>query len=168
MIKALFIRWCVFTFYAIIFVTPPSGVAAEEKKVDQVRALLVTGVDYQGHLWRETTPVLRKILEQDKQLEVRIVESPDFLASPAVFNYDVVVLHFKNYSPLTHEAESRENLVNLVKQGKGLVLIHFASGAFEDWPEFANLAGKIWDRKTGHDPRGPFTVKIVRPEHPIT
>jgi type 1 glutamine amidotransferase len=62
----------------------------------------------------------------------------------------------------------RENLVNFVKQGKGLVVFHFACGAFEDWPQFADLAGKVWDQKTSHDRRGPFTVHIVQREHPIT
>jgi uncharacterized protein len=132
-----------------------------------VRVLLVTGVDYGGHLWKETAPAVRKVLEQDKRLEVRIVEDPDFLASPAVADYDVIFLHFKNYQPLKHEKEARENLVNLVKQGKGLVLFHFACGAFENWPDFADLAGKVWDKKNDHDPRGPFTVQIAQPNHPI-
>ena len=148
-----------------------SVTADEDKKTPKakpVRVLVVTGVDHQSHHWRETAPALRKILESDKRLEVRIVEDPDFLASPAVANYDVILLHFKNYKPLAHEAEVRRNLANLVQQGKGLVLIHFASGAFEDWPEFTNMAGKVWDRKTGHDPRGPFTVHITQPQHPIT
>ena len=48
------------------------------------------------------------------------------------------------------------------------MLFHFACGAFEDWPEFADLAGKVWDRKTTHDPRGPFQVEIVQKNHPIT
>ena len=65
-------------------------------------------------------------------------------------------------------AHAKENLVNLVKQGKGLVVFHFACGAFEDWPEFADLAGKVWDRKTSHDPRGPFEVHIARHDQPIT
>jgi type 1 glutamine amidotransferase len=141
--------------------------ANEPKKPDAIRVLLVTGVDYEGHQWRETAPAIRKVLEIDKRFDVRIVEDPDFLASPAVADYDVIFLHFKNYAPLPHESEARENLMKLVKQGKGLVLFHFASGAFEDWPEFANLAGKVWDRKTSHDPRGPFSVKIIQPQHPI-
>jgi uncharacterized protein len=132
-----------------------------------VRVLLVTGVDYGGHHWKETAPAVRKVLEQEKRMEVRIVEDPEFLASPTVADYDVIFLHFKNYQPLKREKESRENLVNLVKRGKGLVLLHLACGAFEQWPEFADLAGRVWDRKTTHDPRGLFTVQITQPQHPI-
>jgi uncharacterized protein len=132
------------------------------------RVLIVTGVDYVGHLWKETAPALRTALERDKRIEARIVEDPEFLASPVVADYDVILLHLKNYEPLVRAAQVRENLVKLVKQGKGLVLIHFACGAFEDWPEFADLAGKVWDRKTTHDPRGPFQVDIVVKDHPIT
>lgn len=143
--------------------------AAGQKNADQhARVLLVTGVDYPGHPWRETAPAVRKILEKDPRMEVRMVEDPDFLAAPAVFDYNVIVLHFKNYKPLPHAAQACENLTSFVKQGKGLVLTHFACGAFEDWPGFADLAGRVWDTKKGHDPRGPFPVKIADRRHPIT
>jgi len=49
-----------------------------------------------------------------------------------------------------------------------LALLHFACGAFFDWPEFRNLAGKVYDPKLGHDPRRKFDVNIVDKEHPIT
>jgi uncharacterized protein len=154
----------------IIFTVAAALAAAPDQKPQpqHVRVLLVTGVDHPAHLWKETAPAVRRVLEKDPRLEVRIVEDPEFLASAALNDYDVILLHFKNYKPLRREAEARENLAKLVKQGKGLVLLHFASGAFEDWPEFARLAGRVWDRKTSHDPRGPFTVKITDPEHPIT
>jgi type 1 glutamine amidotransferase len=145
----------------------PLAAAGEPKPKDAIRVLLVTGEDYEGHHWKETGPAIRKILEQDKRCDVRIVGDADFLASSTAAGYDVIVLHFKNYARLSHESEARENLKKLVEQGKGLVVLHFACGAFEDWPEFANLAGRVWDRKTGHDPRGPFTVNIVQPTHPI-
>ena len=143
--------------------------AAPDQKLEpkHIRVLLVTGEDHPAHLWKETAPAVRKVLEKDPRLEVRIVEDPEFLASPVLADYDVICLHFKNYKPLMHEAQSRENLAKLVKQGQGLVLLHFASGAFEDWPEFVRLAGRVWDRKTSHDPRGPFTVRITQPQHPI-
>ena len=77
-------------------------------------------------------------------------------------------MHFKNYRPFVRDKQVRENLAKFVKQGKGLMLLHLACGAFENWPEFANLAGKTYDHSKAHDPRGPFTVKIVDSQHPIT
>jgi hypothetical protein len=38
--------------------------------------LLVTGIDYPGHPWRQTAPALKTILEADERLRVRIVENP--------------------------------------------------------------------------------------------
>jgi type 1 glutamine amidotransferase len=132
-----------------------------------VRVLIVTGVDT-AHQWKKTAPVLRDVLEQGGRIEARIVEDPDFLASPAVGDYDVILLDFMNPRPLRHEAEVQANLARLVHDGKGLVVLHFACGALSEWPEFLQLAGKVWDRKTAHDPRGPFTVRITNADHPIT
>ncbi len=73
-----------------------------------------------------------------------------------------------NPQPLEDQAQAEANLSAFVRGGKGLVVLHFACGALSTWPGFANLAGKVWDRKTTHDPRGPFTVRIVDHEHPIT
>jgi type 1 glutamine amidotransferase len=140
----------------------------EERPADSIRVLIVTGVDHPGHLWKQTAPAIRAILEQDKRFDVRIVEDHEFLAADAIFDYDVLLLHFKNYQPVARADRVHDNLVNFVKQGKGLVVFHFACGAFEDWPQFVDLAGKVWDRKTGHDRRGPFLVHIAEPEHPIT
>ncbi len=140
----------------------------DAKDTATIRVLLVTGVDHPGHRWQQTGPVLRDLLQQDKRLKVEIVEKPEVLGTDALFDYDLLFLHFKNYKPLANQAQAKENLVKFVKQGKGLVAFHFACGAFEDWPEFGDLVGKVWDRKTGHDPRGPFSVKIVDREHAIT
>ncbi len=100
---------------------------------------------------------------------MRVVEDPDVLATDLIFNYDVIVLHFQNPQPLAHESQARANLMRFVRQeGRGLVVIHFACGAFPDWPEFGQLAGMIWDKVKTHDPRGPYTVRITNHEHPIT
>jgi type 1 glutamine amidotransferase len=145
--------------------------APEQKPQGQhLRALIVTGEDYPGHVWKETAPAVRRLLEKDPRFEARIVEDPEFLASPILADYDVIVLHFKNYKPLWRAAEAHENLVKLVKGGKGLVALHFACGAFQDWPEYANLVGRVWNPKAvpQHDPRGPFMVHVTQPQHPIT
>ena len=76
-----------------------SAAAEEPKEANPVHVLVVTGVDYTDHLWQATSPAICKVLEADKRFEARIVEDSDFLASPAVANYDVF-LHFKSYKPL--------------------------------------------------------------------
>jgi type 1 glutamine amidotransferase len=140
----------------------------EAADVEPVRVLLVTGVDHPAHHWRKTASAVREVLEKQGRIEVRIVEDPAFLASDTLFDYDVLFLHFKNYEPLAREDRVRENLINFVTGGKGLVAMHFASGAFEKWPEYESLVGKVWDGVSSHDPKGLFTVKIADQEHPIT
>jgi uncharacterized protein len=133
------------------------------------RVLLVTGMDYPGHPWRQTAPALRDLLEQDPRLRVSIIEDPHFLDSAAAAQFDVILLHFMNWEQPAPGIRARENLWRLVEQGQGLMLVHFACGAWQDWPEFSMLAGRAWDPNLrAHDPRGPFTVDIIDPDHPIT
>ena len=145
-----------------------SAAPKDASQVEPLRVLLVSGEDHPAHHWKETGPVVRKVLEEDKRFDVRIVEDHEFLASPAIFDYDVLFMHFKDYKPIAREQEIRDNLVKFVKQGKGLVVFHFACGAFGDWPEFEKVAGKVWDKRTGHDRRRVFTVEVVDQDHPIT
>lgn len=136
-----------------------------------VRVLLVTGIDYPGHPWQETAPVLKAILEQDRRLSVRVVEDPGFLDSAALTNYAAIILHFMDWEVAGPGDAARENLRRFVAGGKGLMLTHFACGAWDngEWPEFVRLAGRVWDPKLrGHDPHGTFAVTIADSAHPIT
>jgi type 1 glutamine amidotransferase len=136
--------------------------------VKPLQVLLVTGCDYPGHVWRETTPVLARALREDPRAEVRVIEDAHFLDSAALARHQVVVLHYMNWKTPGPGEAARANLQRFVANGGGLVLVHFACGAWQEWPEFVNLAGRVWNpRLRGHDPRGPFRVEIVRPEHPI-
>ncbi len=140
---------------------PPTPPAAQ--------VLIVTGIDYPGHPWKQTAPRLAQLLEQDPRLRVTTIEDPHFLDSAALDRYDAAVLHFMNWEKPSPGPAARENLRRFVARGKGLVLVHFACGAWQDWPEFASLAGQVWDPKLrGHDPRGPFQVRILDSTHPVT
>lgn len=133
------------------------------------RVLIVTGQDYPGHKWRETAPVLAEGIRGDSRLEVVVTEDPKDLASPELNDYDAVVLHFMNWEQPDPGPAARANLKRFVEGGKGLVLVHFACGAFQDWPEFRNLAGRSYDPALrGHDPFGTFTVEITKERHPVT
>ncbi|MBI4604809.1 MAG: ThuA domain-containing protein [Planctomycetes bacterium] len=143
--------------------------AAAGERPQPLRILILTGDDYPGHQWRLTSPVLRAVLEEEPRFEVALVDKPDYLASPELGRHDVVVLQWMNWEKPDPGPAARENLKRLVEGGKGLVLIHFACGAFKDWPEFRSLAGRVYDPKLPpHDPYGRFRVEIARPEHPVT
>jgi type 1 glutamine amidotransferase len=140
----------------------------------KARILLVTGLDYPGHLWRQTAPLLSSTLSHDPRLEVFTVEDPQFLDSPAIHQYQAILLHFQNWQRPGPDQRARENLRCFVEGGKGLVLVHFACGAWHnEWPEFSKLAGRVWfgsepgPGRRQHDAYGPFHVELVRPEHPI-
>jgi len=138
------------------------------------KVLIVTGLDIPAHKWRETAPVLAAAIGEDKRLEVSVVEEPQFMASPELKKYDAIVLHYQNHNVAAPEG-ALANLKSVIEGGKGLVLVHFACGAFIDWPTktvaqgFLAITGRVWDPKLrGHDPRGPFRVNIVDAQHAIT
>lgn len=138
------------------------------------RVLLVTGLEYPGHPWRETTPLLVKGLAADPRMEISVSEDPAILAHAALGGYDAIVLHYQNHEVPPPEG-ALAHLSRVVREGRGLVIVHFASGAFIDWTtrvvpkDFEVLAGRIWNTKRrGHDPHGAFRVRITDAEHPIT
>ena len=140
---------------------------AEKQKQRARKVLIVTGIDYPGHKWKLTAPVLAEAIAADKRLEVTVTEEPNDLAGDDLDDYDVIVLHFMDWEVPDPGPPARANLKRLIAGGKGLVLVHFACGAFQQWPEFVELAGRVWDPKLrGHDPHGKFTVKITDPQHP--
>jgi len=141
----------------------PYGVTTNRKVV------IVTGIDYPGHKWKETAPVLADLLRKDPRLQVDVVETPAFLASPKLNEYNAVVLHFMNWETPDPGEQARQNLAHFVSEGGGMVLVHFACGAFQGWPEFEKLAGRVYDPKLRpHDPYGPFQVTMTAVDHPIT
>ncbi|HEO70312.1 MAG TPA: ThuA domain-containing protein [Candidatus Hydrogenedentes bacterium] len=157
--------------------TIPDAGAPQDDKLDNINVstnemmqiLLVTGQDYPGHKWRETAPVLAEAIGADPRLHVTVVEEPSYLALPELQDYDAIVLHFMDWEQPSPGEEARTNLKRFVEGGKGLVLVHFACGAWQDWPDFRDIAGRVWDPDLRpHDPHGTFRVQIASKDHPIT
>ena len=143
----------------------PTAPPAEAKRPN---VLLVTGQDGPWHDWRKTSPVLAGLLEQDPRLHVRVVQDPAFLADPSIQQYEALVLHFVNWKVPSPGQAARENLQKFLAGGKGVMLVHFACGAWQDWPQFRDLVARVWDPKLRpHDPRGPFQVTITASRNPI-
>jgi len=160
------ISWQTAILCAAVFALSTCAVSHE---TETRKVVIVTGIDYPGHKWQQTAPALARVLRADARLKVDVVETPSFLASPKLHEYDTCVLHFMNWKSPDPGPKARENLARFVCQGGGLVPIHFACGAFEGWDEFVKLAGRAYDpTMRGHDPRGPFQVTMTEVDHPIT
>src|ERR1700687_1233808 len=60
----------------------------------KIAVLIVTGQN--GHDWRGTTPLLRKILEDTEKFEVRVTEEFRGAGPEALAPYDLVVLNYSD------------------------------------------------------------------------
>ena len=142
---------------------------AKAKKIPTKKVLIVTGIDYPGHKWKLTAPVLAKGIAADKRLKVTVTEKPGDLAKDNLGEYDVIVLHFMDWEVPDPGKKARANLERFVREGGGVVVVHFACGAFQEWPDFVKIVGRVWNPKMrGHDPHGKFTVKITNQKHAVT
>ena len=134
----------------------------------KIQVLIITGQN--GHDWRATTPVLRKLLEDTKRFEVRVTEEfrgggPETLAP-----YDLVVLnYYDGNKPAQRWGERADRaLLDFVRSGKGLVVYHFSAAAFNGWSEYEQMCAGNWRPNNGHhSARHDFTVTVADREHPI-
>jgi type 1 glutamine amidotransferase len=147
-----------------------SGVAqAGEQPEEKIKTLLVTGRDVNAHKWRETSPALRKILEESGKFNVVVCEDPRILESKAALqDYDLLVLNYYNWRVPTLSDTAKENFAAFIRGGKGFVTFHLSSASFAEWKEFRKMCGRNWVMGTsGHGPFGEFKAQVIK-EHPIT
>lgn len=146
------------------------GVAATDAAAKS-RVLIVTGDDVSpAHDWLSCAAATREVLLKSGQFDVDVVGSVEALANDAnLKNVDVIYLMVYNARTPTLSDKGKENLVNFVKSGKGLVVTHLSSASFKEWPEFKALCGRVWVMGTsGHGPRSVFKAVVVDKASPIT
>jgi len=160
---------------------------------EPIKVLVIDGQN--NHAWKQTTPVLRKILESAGRFQVDVVTSPPQGADMSSFRpnftgYTVVVSNF-NGDPWP--TETKAAFENFVKEGGGFVSYHAADNSFSEWREYQRMiAVGGWGNRTTqqfgptlrfrdgqvvrdsaaancghHGKRLPFQVTMRDPKHPI-
>jgi type 1 glutamine amidotransferase len=137
-----------------------------------IKLLIITG-DHVGHDWKATTAMLREFLAKDGHIAVDVTSTPAKDLTPEKLGaYDVLLLNYRASkeppADTTWTDANKAALVEAVKGGKGLVVFHFASSAFTDWPEYETMTCGGWRTQGFHGPKHEFTVKETDVEHPIT
>lgn len=169
--------------------------SAAPRKLD---LLLVTGSH--RHDWVNTTPLLVRFLEATGRFKVTVTEEPaKYLTAGNLARYDALVFHYRETDkdmefPVLDEKGQKtvevrkvpakpgrwpkwaeEAFLGAVEAGKGLVVIHYGTSAFDmgpaSWPEFETLIGGGWRQSKnafGHGTMFQFKVKVTDGGHPIT
>ena len=144
------------------------------------KGLILTGHHHPDHPWQETTPVIKEALEQDDKIQVDVSTNIEDLSGLKLRNYDFLVLNYCNWEkPEGLSNDSKKAFVKYLNKGGGLLIIHFANGAWHyslpgaeasDWPEFRKICRRMWDHQgnSAHDAYDTFRVDITTVPHFIT
>ena len=157
-----------------------------------MRALIIDGQN--NHAWQETTPVLKKLLEETGLFAVDVATTPPKGGDMSAFQpdfapYQVVV---SNYNGESWSKETQAAFEKYVREGGGFVSYHAADNAFPEWQAYNEMTavggwggrtdktgpmirfrdGKVvLDSKPGragsHGKRLPFQLVMRDREHPI-
>lgn len=157
-----------------------------------MQALIVTGQN--NHNWQKSSISLKYILDKSGLFQTGMEISPakgedmsEFVIDFSL--YDVVVL---DYMGDDWPAVTKQNFVDYVRNGGGVVVYHAANNAFPDWPEYNEIIGVggwggrneksgpyvyvvdgevVRDNSPGrggsHGQQHEFVVQAFKPNHPI-
>jgi type 1 glutamine amidotransferase len=158
-----------------------------------LKVLIIDGQN--NHAWQQTTPVLKKILEDSGRFTVDVATTPPKGADMSSFHPDfpAYALVVSNYNGDPWPDEVNRAFENWVKQGGGFVAVHAADNAFRKWEGYQEMiaVGGWGGRQSGpdmpiarwrdgrqvldtaegpcgrHGARKPFAVEMRDPQHPI-
>ena len=159
-----------------LFFMPLAGIGADPSAEDSegpIRVLILTGRN--NHNWKETTPMLQKLLETSGPFRVDTTVPPQGLTKDNLQRYDVILSNWNSWGAGSKEAEAawtdevREAYLDFVRGGKGHVTVHAGGSAFyEGWPEYRKVSLVFWDLgTTGHGRQHEFEVRIDQADHPV-
>jgi uncharacterized protein len=146
---------------------------ADRVSAEKLNVAVVTG----GHPFNE--PEFLKLIQGYDDITYKHLPQKmggEVFDNIADWPYDVIVLY--NYNQhITPKQQA--NFLKLLDKGVGLVILHHANGAYNNWPEFWKIAGVEyhfgpWERNGGKmAPSGDkggvkFRIHIADHTHPIT
>lgn len=102
-------------------------------------------------------------------------EANKLIASPRVNDYDVLIFYDMGEEITTMQKEA---YINLLQKGKSFIYLHHALVSYQDWPEFAKIAGGQYHTRPvvvkGDTLRANYQHDVIIPvmveneDHPVT
>lgn len=149
-----------------------------------IRVLLFAGNDaHKWHNWEKTTPAIKAALQKDSRIRLDVSNDIEDLGRRKLADYHVIIQNsYANWQdPKQLSDASKRGFVDYLNNGGGLILIHFANGAWHfslpnakesDWPEYRKIVRRVWNHNSnppsGHDAYDQFVVEPTKIKHAIT
>jgi hypothetical protein len=183
---------------AVLSLSVVFGMAPPAQAAKPIRVMLLDGE--QGgpyHAWQETSPYLKRMLDETGLFQVDVVTAPppggDFTNfKPDFRQYKVIVVNYDAPDERWSD-ELKASFEQYVKNGGGLVIVHAADNAFPHWKAYNEMigiggwrgrdekSGPLWyykdgklvsdttpGRAGGHGARLAFKIVDRVTDHPIT
>jgi hypothetical protein len=135
--------------------SPPTAVPAFTAPAPRIRVLILDG--FSNHNWKLNTKLLRGLLEPTHLFDLSVSTCPR-ASDPAWkdwhpdFSKTDVILQTCNdisQNPAPKWPDGvKTDFVNFVKNGGGTFIYHSANNAFADWPEYNDIIGIGWRKKS--------------------
>jgi len=142
----------------------------------KIKLLIFSGAN--NHSWKTTTPFLKDLYEGSGKFSVDITDDVPGINPEEFRKYDAIVCNYTSYPKIEGQrwpAATEKAFLDFIAAGKGFVLFHAASTAWNDWPEFCHLIGLSWQKDkatgkniSGHGAQHSFAINIVDKNHPVT
>ncbi|MFY0598107.1 MAG: ThuA domain-containing protein [Cyclobacteriaceae bacterium] len=132
------------------FIASICHVSSQDKNA-KISVLIVDG--FSNHDWKQTTKVVKHILEKSKRFEVSTSTAPSSPEDkawetwrPRFKDFDVVIQNTNNiHNPkIKWPKKVQKDLEKYLGNGGGLYILHSANNAFPDWEEYNLMIGLGW------------------------
>lgn len=112
--------------------------------------------------------VLRDIKENYPSVEITPTENIEDLRIENLKNYDVLLIVQMKVEGGNPPAYVKQGILEFLKQGRGLVVTHYAVANVQKWRDSIDLYGAMWvGGKSTHGPYHQFRVDVADQAHPI-
>ena len=118
------------------------GCQSNSDSSKSIDVLIVDG--FSNHDWKQTSHIVKTILEEVGLFEVSVSTSPSEPEDPEWKNwrpvfedYDVIIQNTNNINnkKIKWPVEVEKSLENYIRSGGGLYVLHSANNAFPEWTE---------------------------------